>query len=261
MDDSNEFNVLIVTYNSAAEIIDLLKDIEKCDKQILKRTILIDNASSDKTVQVIKVHYPQIRLIENNNNLGYSKAVNQGFEMTSSQFVFLINPDIRLTQKNFFTKLLEVAKKSTKVAAVGPLQFVITNQEKRLNFTWSYYSINGLKIYLYYLFNYKTSVSRKPFPTMFLNCGCLLINKIAYYKVGRLNEKYFMYGEEPDLFFKFKKHKYLAYLHPGVSVIHFRERSVKSLPGLKQIKLKIIAFNNVADAVFRGIIGLLQNKL
>lgn len=247
-----EFQIIIITYNSASEIKNLLSDIQKYSPKALAQTIIIDNFSTDKTIQIVKKHFPQVKLIKNKTNLGYSKAANQAVSLIKSDFFFLINPDIRILEKSFWTKTLKLISADKNIAAVGPLQF--TDPENQPELTWSFWNQKGFLFLLRHLLRLKTSP--RPFPVPFLNCGCLLIRRSAFLKVGQLNEKYFLYGEEPDLFFKFKRYGYQSYLHPGVRIIHFREKSFALLPKPQKIKLKIIGFKNILDALTKGFLNL-----
>ena len=97
--------------------------------------------------------------------------------------------------------LLQTIKPHPEVAAVAPLQFKNTDQKRYLNFTWSYWTPRALILFLFSLFNLG-SPEDKPIPVTYLNAGCLFIRSSAFRKVGLFNEKYFLYGEEPDLFLK-----------------------------------------------------------
>jgi len=115
---------------------------------------------------------------------------------------------------NFHAAMLDCIQQSSNIAAVGPLQFVQQGAAYRLNLTWSYWTPQAFLVYLSHVFR----LGRKrnaPIRTTFLNAGCLLLRKAAFIHVGKLNEKYFLYGEEPDLLLKFKRYDYQVRLHPG----------------------------------------------
>jgi GT2 family glycosyltransferase len=82
------FTSLIVTYNSASEISNLLNDLLLYIPE--GKIIVIDNASGDTTADVVQEHFPQVQLIQNSTNLGYAKAVNQGFELCHTEYVLLL---------------------------------------------------------------------------------------------------------------------------------------------------------------------------
>lgn len=251
------FSSLIVTFNSANEISQLLTDLQRLAPQ--NRVVVIDNASHDQTVEIIKTRFPEVSLIVNPSNVGYAKAVNQGFELCETEFVFLLNPDIRISNPRFHAALLECAQQSPQIAAVGPLQFREKGDRLLLNFTWSYWTPKGLIVFLSYLLHLRFTFET-PIPTLFLNAGCLLLRRSAFLHVGKLNEKYFLYGEEPDLFLKLKRYRYECRLHPGAEVIHFRERSIGKLPLWQRGRIKLQALLNISDALVNGLVGLLPGR-
>ena len=140
-----EFFVIIVTYNNEPCICDLLSDIKSSGSEILDRTIIVDNNSSDETRNCIQENFPQIKLIENKENIGYGRAVNQSVRLFDSEFFFLLNPDIRMP-KDFFIGMLK-GLSSGDFSAVGPLQFKLEDNEPRLNFCWSFWDSNCFRLY------------------------------------------------------------------------------------------------------------------
>jgi GT2 family glycosyltransferase len=183
------FTCLIVTYNSVSEISNLLNDLQMYLPG--STTIVIDNASRDGTAGVVQESFPQVQLILNSTNVGYAKAVNQGFALCQTEYVLLLNPDIRLHSPNFTVAMEECLKSYRKIAAVAPLQFKHDDGEGYLNFTWSYSTWAALKLYLSFLIGRK-AIFPEPIRVTFLNAGCLLIRRSAFEQVGRLNEKYFL---------------------------------------------------------------------
>ncbi len=256
--DEDDFSVVIVTFNSEAHILELLNEIVSFDPGTLLRTVVVDNHSEDSTVPLIQTNFPQAVLIPNETNFGYSAAVNQAAQVISTGYFFLLNPDIQLSQ-DFFAGLPRLMI-SEHIAAAGPLQFKIKDGKRVLNFCWSFWQPECFRLYLEkHLFPWKKFT--EPIQVDFLNAGCLLIQKSAFDHVGGFDQRYFLYGEEPDLFLKFKRHRYRCYLHPGIEVIHFRDCSIKQLPTRRQLYLKTAAVRNIADALLRGYWHILQDRL
>jgi GT2 family glycosyltransferase len=95
----------------------------------------------------------------------------------------------------------------------------------------------------------------------FLNAGCLFVRRSAFEAVGRLNEKYFLYGEEPDLFLKLMRFGYECRLVPAASVTHAREQSLRSVPSFRRLIFRAVGVRNIADAVIRGLANLAADRL
>jgi GT2 family glycosyltransferase len=249
---------LIVTYNSASEISDLLKDLHSYMPG--SKTIVIDNASRDGTVDVVQEYFPQVQLVQNPTNVGYAKAVNQGFALCHTEYVLLLNPDIHISSSELVMEMEKCLKHSRKTAAAAPLQFKDDDEKQYLNFTWSYMTLDAFKVYVSSLLRRK-QVFPEPIQVPFLNAGCLFIRRSAFEQVGRLNEKYFLYGEEADLFLKFRRYGFECYLLPSVAVTHYRERSLMTKPALQRLGIRFRAAWNIADALIHGWANILLDKL
>jgi GT2 family glycosyltransferase len=254
----SSFTSLIVTYNSASEISNLLDDLHLYAPD--SKIIVIDNASKDKTVDVVQGQDPQVQLIQNAANVGYAKAVNQGFELCNTEYVLLLNPDIRIPSPGLFPEMENFLRPFKQIAAAAPMQFKKDEDKRYLNFTWSYSTLNAFKVYISFLLQSKPTFTA-PIRVTFLNAGCLFIRRSAFERVGRLNEKYFLYGEEPDLFLKFRRYGFECYLLPTVGVTHYRERSLMTRPVRQRLQIKFRATWNIADALINGWANILLDKL
>lgn len=254
-----KFSTLIVTYNNSLNIIPLLTDIYTQAPPPINQIIVVDNASEDRTVPLVRSRFPNLTLISNRDNFGFSKAVNQGFELCNTEYFFLINPDIRITDPNFFSGLIDCMDKSSSIAAIGPIQFKESRDQLSLNFTWSYLNPQGFRLFLLYQLKGSIPVT-EPIDVPFLNAGCLLVRSSAFNQIGMLNERYFLYGEEPDLFLKLKAHDFTCHLIPNIRVIHFREHSFQTLSRKSQILLKLSAISNISHALLCGSFRILRKK-
>lgn len=251
------FTSLIVTYNSANEVLNLLADLDQYVSA--NKVIIIDNASKDKTVNLIQKHHPWVQLIKNPTNVGYAKAVNQGVDLCDTEYVLLLNPDIRISSSQFSSETTKYMSLFNQTAAVAPLQFKDDEKKCSLNFTWSYLNPQAFRVYLSYLLQRKRTFI-DPIKVTFLNAGCLFIRRSAFEHVGKLNEKYFMYGEEPDLFLKFRRYGFKCYLLPNTAVTHYRERSLRTIRKIQFLWLKCLSAWNVTDAFVTGWIRILLDK-
>lgn len=252
------FTNLVVTYNSLPDVLGLLADLRLHASG--SHTIVIDNASPDGTAGAVGSQFPEVEVVSNQANVGYARAVNQGFALGAGEYVFLLNPDIRIAGPEVFSALHQCLESSESIAAAAPLQFKAGSPRYHLNFTWSYWSPPGFRIYVSHLLG-GPRPSGAPVRVRFLNAGCLFLRRSAFDAVGRLNEKYFLYGEEPDLFLKLWRRGYRCWLLPAVSVIHNRERSLGTVPLAARIRFKFRGGLNIADAVLRGVSNLLLDRL
>lgn len=252
------FTSIVVTYNSENEICFLLSDLlRNTDSQPV---IVIDNASQDNTVRMIEEKYPNVIVIQNKTDVGYARAVNQAFKLCKTDYFFLLNPDIRIPDIKVIDKLLNAIKSMPTIAAVAPLQFKDLAQKHYLTFTWSYYSPKAFTLFLSSSLKIKTT-DQTPIPVTYLNAGCLFLNSSAFKQVGMFNEKYHLYGEEPDLFLKFKRFNYRCYLVPNTYVIHARESSMKSLSNKEYLSIKMQGSLNIIDALLNGWSNIIRDQI
>lgn len=252
------FTNLIVSYNSRAHLPALLRDLRLHAPGT--PTVVIDNASPDGTADLIQSEFPEVRLVRNPQNLGYARAVNQGFRLCDTRDVFLLNPDIGIPGPEVFAALSASLDAAPCIAVAGPLQFKELRGRRQLNFTWSYWTPRAFSLYLQYLFG-PSPPQVQPLRVSFLNAGCLFVRRSAYQAVGGLNEKYFLYGEEPDLFLKLRRHGFECRLVPNAAVTHTREQSLRSVPSLMRLRFRVVGIHNITDAVVRGVLALIVDRL
>ena len=245
----DSFTSVIVTYNSLGEIGDLLNDL--ATHVPASPVVVIDNASRDGCADLVSSQFSYVHLVRNKQNLGYAQAVNQGASMCNTPYILLLNPDIRILKGAVFAEMLAFMENQYTVAAAAPLQFKESAQECCLNFTWSYLSSQAFEFFWkqrFHCFPQQTTPIKVPF----LNAGCLMLRRAAFERVGKLNEKYFLYGEEPDLFLKFIRYKYECYLLPNVSIVHYRERSIGKVETQERLLIRLLAVHNIVHALING---------
>jgi hypothetical protein len=250
--------IVIVTYNSEDVISGLLSDLFRINQN--GPVIVIDNASSDRTVSIIRSHYPQVVVLQNSQNVGYGKAVNQGVEICHTRYILILNPDIRIPASMVIHEMVDFLDSMPSAAAAGPLQYIKDKNGTRLNFISSYWGWNAFAGYLNYCFQHHWP-SQTPIKVPFLNAGCFLVRRSAFNQAGKLNPKHFLYGEEADLGLKFIRYGYDSWLLPQIYVIHFREKSLQGLTSGQRRRIRLQAIVNILDALWSGWYGIIYDKL
>ena len=96
---SPEISVVIIAFNGIEFIDDCLSTTYESLKELISEVIVVDNGSNDGTPELITDNYPDTILIRNNTNLGFARAVNQGFQQAGGEYVLLLNQDIRIKSK------------------------------------------------------------------------------------------------------------------------------------------------------------------
>src|SRR3989338_7449727 len=110
-----DLSIIIVSFNTKQLLADCLHSVKIAAQSIKSEVFIVDNNSSDGTVAMIKQNYPQVELIANKKNLGFSKANNQAFKKAKGKYVLILNPDTRLLP-NTLRKMVEFMDKHQEVA-------------------------------------------------------------------------------------------------------------------------------------------------
>lgn len=228
-----DVTVVIVSYNVAdflKDCLDSIKNETACRYEIF----IIDNNSSDDSIQIVKKKFPEVKLIQNSANLGFARANNMGFKHAKGRYIFMLNPDTVIFDKAI-DKLVLFMDKHPEVGACGP---------KNLNsdFTLQYncHHFPSLSMALVETFQLKRLFRSNKFfgresmtywgydevkEVDWITGSALLIKKDILDQVGLLDENYFMYSEECDLAFKLKKIGKKILFNPEAALIHFGGQS------------------------------------
>lgn len=235
-----KLSIIIVSYNTCSYILNCLTSIytypPKCEYEV----IVVDNNSHDGSSELISAEFPDVKLIRNSINLGFSKANNLGAKVASGNFLFLLNSDT-VVLENSLTNLVNIAEYNPSTCVVGPqlLNHDYTHQRSYFQFPTplkTFMQITQITPLLYPLKNIK--IIRKIFknPPAFLIdekevasganidyfiLAALLVRKKVYEDVGGLDENLFFYNEDSDLGYKLKQLKIeIKYLSES-KIIHF----------------------------------------
>ncbi len=114
-----EISVIVVSYNGIEFIADCLSSIADSLQGASYELIVVDNGSTDGTLELIERDHKYVALVKNQNNLGFAKAANQGFRQCQGKYIFLLNQDTRIVA----TAIADLAAKSVqdiKIGVIGP---------------------------------------------------------------------------------------------------------------------------------------------
>jgi GT2 family glycosyltransferase len=134
-------SILIVSFNTAHELVACLESIERCAAAIPHEIIVVDNGSTDGSVEAVRTRFPAVQLVLNQENLGFSKANNQALPLTRGEYVLFLNPDSEMQPGTLERMLAELAGFPGR-AAVGPRvrkpsEFISRNCARRLPTLWT----------------------------------------------------------------------------------------------------------------------------
>jgi len=220
--------LIIVTWNSSDCIRGCLASLIRELKSIRSRIIVIDNCSSDDTALKIKSSFPDVIIIENQENKGFGAANNQGLEQALSKYVLFLNPDTVLSFGSV-KSMLTFLEDHPRVGIVGPEQ---KGKDGKIIFNFSRYTIRGLLEYGVEKFAPNSNLCfalRKPYKVRFLNGGCWMVRRKALISIGGYDDQLFLYGEEPDVCLRIRKAGWDIYFLRNVWITHLREKSMRRI--------------------------------
>ena len=219
-----EVSVIIVNWNTK-DLTDIaIASLYQFEKTIALEIILVDNASEDNSVSFLSEKYPNVRIIENRTNNGFAKANNQGVDSACGKSILLLNSDTRFHQEVLPTCLYHLRSSNPCILGCKLLNPDNSPQLSVENFSY-------LTDYFLEAFSLEAGIRKRKLLlqshlTMEMNpvgwiCGAFLFMERAdYLKLGGLNEKIFMYGEDMDFCWRAAKAGIPRYFIPSISIIH-----------------------------------------
>jgi len=201
--------------------------------------IIVDNGSTDGSVNFIKENYPHFTLIENQVNLGFSAAVNQGIKASDAEYVFLLNNDTRI-QPGCMPSLLECISKDVDIFAVSS-KMVRYDDPDIVDDAGDEYTILG---WTKKRGDGKSSNLYEDEEEVFSACaGAALYRKSIFEEIGYFDEAFFAYLEDVDISYRARIYGYRCVYCPQAIVYH--RTSATSGSRYNEFKISLAARNNV----------------
>lgn len=230
-------SVIIVNYNVKYFLEQCLRSVFAAAEGIDTEVWVVDNNSTDGSVQMVRDTFPDVKLIANNDNHGFATANNQAIKQCNGSYILLLNPDT-LVQKDTFRVCIEFFEKH---ADCGGLSVKMINgegeflKESKRGFpspATSFYKISGLiklfprhkKVAAYYMGHLDND---KVNEVDVLPGAFLMISRKALEKIGLLDESYFMYGEDIDFSWRIKLAGFKNYYLPTTRILHYKGESTR----------------------------------
>ena len=237
---SMDISIIIVNYNTCRVTIDALQTVFASHTLFRYEVILIDNYSSDDSVRIIRELYPDVILIENQENVGFSRANNQGIRIAKGRYVLLLNSDTLIMQDTLET-MVHFMDRHPDVGASGCKVLLpdgsLDKTCKRgfptpLN---SFYYLSGFaKLFPRNpRFNQYTMSHLDPdqeTPIDSLVGAFMMVRRETFEQVGLLDEAFFMYGEDIDWCYRIKQAGWQIYYYPRTHILHLKGASSRKKP-------------------------------
>lgn len=223
--------IIIVNWNAGRFLAECLYSLFSKKMEISNEVIIIDNASTDNSVDIVKNEFTNVMLIQNKDNIGFTKANNQGIRLASGEYILLLNPDTKVMDNAIFKEWTDFMDKHPEAGASG-CKLIYSDGTHQVGDA-------GFKPTLKTAFNYSFFLARY-FPTFFkglyLNyktltnpievdwiCGAdFLIRKSIIERVGVMNEEIFMYADDIEWGCRIRSYGYKIYYIPYLEIIHYQ---------------------------------------
>ena len=222
-----KLSVVILNYNVRYFLEQCIISVQRALRNIDSEIIVVDNNSGDDSCAMVRERFPEIRLIENSENLGFSKANNKAVQSALGEYVCILNPDTAVGEDTFM-KALSYAESVEDIGGLGVKlidgtgRFLPESKRNVPTLGISLSKLLGKRKNRYYARHLSETDSGE---VAVLVGAFILLKRDHYTEVSGFDEDYFMYGEDIDLSYKILKAGYKNHYHGGLSVLHYKGES------------------------------------
>ena len=224
-----DVSIIIVSYNVCDLLCQCISSIYDKVTDVSFEVIVVDNASSDNSVDKIKQTFPNVKVIASKVNLGFGKANGLGVKHSSGKYLFFLNPDTELIN-NAVSVLYLFMETHPNVALSGANLFtpdLLPNKsyEMFLPGFW-----DGLAFACNFSIKQnddKFNKEEAPKPVVLVGGADMFMRRTVFDEVGWFDERFFMYFEEPIFSHKIKRLNMELYSVPSAEIIHYEGASSK----------------------------------
>ncbi len=232
-----DLSIIIVNYNVKYFLEQALHAVIKASANIDAELFVVDNNSVDGSLEMVRAKFPSVKIIENKDNKGFSKANNQAIKVAAGKYILLLNPDT-VVEEDTFEKVVSFMNTHPDAGGLGVKMidgkgsFLPESKRGLPTPSAAFFKIFGLstlfpnsplfgRYHLGYLDKDKTHEIEV------LSGAFMLLRKEVLDKIGLLDEDFFMYGEDIDLSYRIIKGGYKNYYFPDTRIIHYKGESTK----------------------------------
>jgi GT2 family glycosyltransferase len=223
-----KLSVVILNYKVRDFLEQCLLSLERALQQVDAEIIVVDNASDDGSLEMVRAKFPQVFCIANEENLGFSKGNNIGIAHANGEYICLLNPDTAVSEQSM-REALAYLDAHPDMGGLGLRLMDGTGHflpESKRNLPTPRVAFSKLFGFWGKGAYYHTSLGQFESGEVPVLVGaCFFVRKDRYLEVGGLDEDYFMYGEDIDLSYKLTKAGYPNHYLGNVTVLHYKGES------------------------------------
>jgi GT2 family glycosyltransferase len=225
-------SIVIVSWNTRGLLQSCLSSIYENSFTGESEVWVVDNASDDDSVQMIKDQFPQVHIIENQQNVGFAHGNNQAIRKSIGKYVMLLNPDTEI-KPGALDSLVGFLEENPQAGAAGAklispnggLQYSCHPDLTLSRELWRLFHLD--KLHTYGTYNMQQWDMTTPRQVDVLQGAALVLRNEALKQVGLLDEDFFMYTEEVDLCYRLRKAGWTLHWVPDAEVLHYGGQSTK----------------------------------
>lgn len=236
---TNSSSIVIVTWNAKKIVQECLQSLVQHTKNLSTQIIIVDNASWDGTPQLVREQFPQVKLVQNDTNLGYARANNIGISLSTGKYVCLINSDVAVPE-DCLENMVEYMEQHPDIGMLGPKMLLpdgaIGQSCMRFPSLWNWFCramaldslFGGSSLFGGFLmtdFRYD-----KVSDVDVLTGWFWMVRREALTQVGPLDERFFMYGEDIDWSKRFHQAGWRVVFYPEAEAVHYCAASSSKAP-------------------------------
>ncbi len=231
-----QYSIVIISFNGREYIADCLKSVQESLAGELYEIIVVDNGSSDGTLEIVKSDFPAVTVIENSGNLGFAVAVNQGIERSRGEYIFILNQDTRV-QSRAIVKLAERMERDSTIGSIGPKLVGFDGKPQS--------SCRAFPHYRHLLFEYTGLAYMFPHSRLFGSWrmgwfdhnderevdqpmgAALLVRRGIIEKIGPFDEQFRIFFNDVDFCRRIKETGYKNWFYPEAIIEHYGGGSIR----------------------------------
>jgi len=232
-----KLSIVIVNYNVKYFLEQCLHSVQKACEGLEAEVFVVDNNSVDGSVKMVREKFPDVHLIENKENCGFSKANNQAIRRSRGEFILLLNPDT-IVEDDTLRKSVRFMDDHPDAGGLGVKMvdgkgnFLPESKRSLPSPTVAFFKIFGLsalfpksRLFGKYHLGY---LDRDQVHSVDVLAGAfMMLRKKVLDEIGLLDEAFFMYGEDIDLSYRITQAGYRNYYFPETRIIHYKGESTK----------------------------------
>lgn len=229
-----DLSISIINWNTGDYLKKCLQSIEENVEGISYEAIVVDNNSSDGSIDMIRNCFPKIKLIENRTNLGFSRANNQAIKKAAGRYILLLNPDTLVLDKAI-VKMIDFMEQHSNTGIIG---CKLLNEDGSVQMSCRtfptlnslFHTFTGLDtkfpkspILSHHIMSYWNHDEIREVD--WVSGACLIVRHAVIKQIGLLDEQFFMYYEDLDYCRRARQKGWRIYYLPEAQIIHYRAKS------------------------------------